>query len=85
MSGNFLGKSVAYPERYDPDLLLPISRTDNREQLGLNVSDLPFCGADIWNAFELSWLNPKGMPQVARGRFIFPCTSPAIIESGLAL
>jgi 7-cyano-7-deazaguanine reductase len=47
----------------------------------LDVSDLPFCGADIWNAFELSWLNMKGMPQVARGRFIFPCASPALIES----
>lgn len=77
----FLGKSVVYPERYDPGLLMPISRAENRQLLGLDVSDLPFCGADIWNAFELSWLNTKGKPQVARARFIFPCTSPALIES----
>lgn len=77
----FLGKPVTYPERYEPALLMPISRADNREQLGLNIADLPFCGADIWNAFELSWLNLKGKPQVARGRFIFPCTSPSLIES----
>lgn len=76
-----LGKATPYPERYDPALLMPIPRAENRERLGLNVSDLPFCGADIWNAFELSWLNMKGKPQVARGRFIFPCTSPSLIES----
>ncbi len=81
MSDHFLGKSVAYPEKYDPSLLVPISRADNRRLLGVDSNDLPFCGADIWNAFELSWLNAKGMPQVARARFIFPCTSPSIIES----
>jgi 7-cyano-7-deazaguanine reductase len=80
MSG-VLGRSTTYPEHYDPGLLVPIARAENRQLLGLNVSDLPFCGADIWNAFELSWLNTKGMPQVARGRFIFPCTSQALIES----
>ena len=81
MSSTFLGESVAYPELYDPGLLVPLARAENRELLGLHAADLPFCGADIWNAFELSWLNPQGMPQVARGRFIFPCTSPALIES----
>jgi 7-cyano-7-deazaguanine reductase len=77
----FLGKPVDYPERYDSGLLMTISRAENRQLLGLDASDLPFCGADIWNAFELSWLNAKGKPQVARARFIFPCTSAALIES----
>jgi len=81
MSNNVLGKPAVYPERYDPGLLMPLPRADNRQLLGVSETDLPFCGADIWNAFELSWLNPKGMPQVARGRFIFPCTSTALIES----
>ena len=81
MSGNVLGNPVAHPEHYDPALLMPISRATNRQLLGVDETDLPFCGADIWNAFELSWLKPNGQPQVARGRFIFPCTSPAIIES----
>ena len=81
MSNNLLGKAVVYPAHYEPTLLLPLSRADNRQLLGLVTSDLPFCGADIWNAYELSWLNPKGLPQVARGRFIFPCTSTALIES----
>jgi 7-cyano-7-deazaguanine reductase len=81
MNENPLGKAVAYPERYDPGLLVPLARADNRRKLGLDPAQLPFQGADIWNAYELSWLDAKGLPQVARGRFIFPCTSPNLIES----
>jgi len=80
MATNTLGQQVAYPEAYDPGQLLPIPRTENRMHLGIG-SELPFTGADVWNAFELSWLDQRGLPQVARGRFIFPCTSPNIIES----
>lgn len=81
MKENPLGKLVAYPEHYDPGLLLPLAREENRRRLGLAPGKLPFQGADIWNAYELSWLDPKGLPQVARGRFIFPCESPSLIES----
>jgi 7-cyano-7-deazaguanine reductase len=81
MKENPLGKQLPYPEQYDPQLLLPIVRTENRTKLGVEANVLPFCGADVWNAFELSWLDTAGKPQVARGRFIFPCTSPALIES----
>ena len=76
-----LGRQVDYPEQYDPSLLAPIPRQSNRESLGLAGPVLPFCGADVWNAYELSWLNPAGLPQVARGRFVFPCTSPNLLES----
>jgi 7-cyano-7-deazaguanine reductase len=81
MKDNPLGKVVAYPEHYDPGLLVPIARADNRRKLGIADGKLPFEGADIWNAYELSWLDTKGLPQVARGRFIFPCTSANLIES----
>ncbi len=81
MKENPLGKAVAYPERYDPGLLVPLPRAENRRTLGLDPANLPFQGADIWNAYELSWLDERGLPQVARGRFIFPCTSPNLIES----
>lgn len=76
-----LGRQVAYPDRYDASLLAPIAREENRRMLGVSSAELPFCGADIWNAFELSWLDPQGKPQVARGRFIVPCQSPCLIES----
>lgn len=80
MGTNPLGQQVAYPKAYDPGQLLPIPRAENRAHLGIG-SELPFTGADVWNAFELSWLDLRGLPQVARGRFIFPCTSPNLIES----
>ncbi len=81
MKENPLGKAVAYPEHYDPGLLVPIARDENRLKLGIASDQLPFKGADIWNAYELSWLDTKGLPQVARGRFIFPCDSTNLIES----
>jgi len=81
MAGNPLGQAVAYPAAYDPALLAPIPRVDNRAALGLLNNALPFTGADVWNAFEISWLDMQGQPQVARGRFIFPCTSTNLVES----
>ena len=81
MNDNPLGKAVPYPEQYDPGLLLPLARADNRRKLGIDPDHLPFEGADVWNAYEVSWLDANGMPRVARGRFIFPCQSPNLIES----
>jgi 7-cyano-7-deazaguanine reductase len=42
---------------------------------------LPFRGVDIWNAYEVSWLNPKGKPVVALAEFRIPATSTHIVES----
>src|SRR5690606_19433670 len=36
---------------------------------------------DIWNAYEVSWLTPKGKPVVALARFTFPHESPRLVES----
>jgi 7-cyano-7-deazaguanine reductase len=80
MGSNPLGQQVDYPRSYDPGQLVPLSRAENRGLLGLG-GDLPFTGADVWNAYELSWLDLQGLPQVARGRFIFRCDSPNLIES----
>lgn len=75
-----LGKTVPFPDRYDPALLYPLSRAPKREELGLSGA-LPFFGADLWTAFELSWLNPRGKPQLAIAHFTVPCETPNIIES----
>ena len=75
-----LGQSTEYPEHYDPALLTPIPRLSNREKLGIS-DDLPFLGEDLWNGYELSWLNPKGKPVAAIGVFRIPANSPNIIES----
>lgn len=75
-----LGKRTVYADRYDPTLLFPIPRAGKRAELGL-AERLPFSGVDIWNAYELSWLDPRGKPQVALGEFRVPARSPNIIES----
>lgn len=77
-----LGKTQTYIDHYQPDLLFPISRHQKREAIGINIKlGLPFQGRDIWNAYELSWLNAKGKPIVAYGEFYIPCESPQLIES----
>ncbi len=75
-----LGKTTVYAADYDPQLLCPVARSRKREELGL-AGELPFAGEDLWTAFELSWLDPKGKPVVAMGEFRVPCTSPNLIES----
>jgi 7-cyano-7-deazaguanine reductase len=77
-----LGQSTQYPDHYDPSLLFQIPRSENRLKLGIKENQaLPFVGVDIWNAFELSWLNPKGKPQIALAEFQIPADSPHMIES----
>jgi 7-cyano-7-deazaguanine reductase len=75
-----LGKPVVYADRYDPSLLYPIARAPKRAEIDL-AGALPFFGADLWTAFELSWLTPRGKPQVAIAHFTIPCETPNIIES----
>lgn len=75
-----LGREVDYPAQYAPELLYPLSRMEYRESFGLDGS-LPFHGWDLWTAWELSWLDPRGKPRVAVARLAVPCDSPAIIES----
>lgn len=76
-----LGKTVRYGDQYDPCLLFPIPRARSREALRLDGDALPFHGVDLWNGYELSWLNPRGKPQVALARFDVPAESPNLIES----
>jgi 7-cyano-7-deazaguanine reductase len=75
-----LGQSVAFPSSYDAGLLFPIPRTEARSKLGLDEA-LPFVGVDLWNAYELSWLDLRGKPQVALAEFRVPATSPNLVES----
>lgn len=75
-----LGKASSYIDQYDASLLFPIPRAAKREEIGLSKA-LPFFGADMWTAFELSWLNERGKPQLALAHFVVPCESVNIIES----
>lgn len=75
-----LGKKSPYEDQYNPEKLFPIPRHLRRDELGLGAT-LPFFGYDIWNHFEVSWLNPKGKPIVAIAEIIYSADSSHIIES----
>ena len=75
-----LGKAVEYVQTYSPELLQAVPRSLSREAIGL-TDKLPFTGEDIWNAYELSWLNSRGKPQVAIMQCVVPFDSPNLIES----
>lgn len=75
-----LGKASDYVSEYDPSLLFSIARQDKRDELGIHGT-LPFFGLDIWNAYEVSWLNLRGKPQLAIATIMVPADSPSIIES----
>lgn len=75
-----LGKAVSYATAYDANLLFPIARAPHRAALGIGAT-LPFHGIDIWNAYELSWLDARGKPQVALAQFRVPAASPNMVES----
>jgi len=76
-----LGRQVDYPRSYDAGLLFPIARSLGREALGLRSGALPFAGHDRWHAYELSWLDPRGVPQVGAATFVVPADSPHLVES----
>lgn len=76
-----LGKPSQYCDTYNPGLLFPIARQIKRDELGIDPARLPFVGEDLWNAYELSWLNSRGKPVVAIGSFRVPADSPRLIES----
>jgi len=76
-----LGKPTEYRSDYAPELLFPIPRRLKRSELGIDEAALPFVGEDLWNAYEISWLDPRGKPVVALGCFRIPATTPNLIES----
>lgn len=80
-NNSLLGKSTPYCSQYDASLLFPIPRQEKRTEIGIDSSDLPFEGLDIWTAYEISWLNSKGKPIVYIAEFAFAADSPFLIES----
>jgi len=75
-----LGKEVSYTSVYSPELLFPVPRALGRKSLGLD-GKVPFIGQDIWNAYEVSWLEPGGKPRIGIAEIVFAIDSLNIIES----
>ena len=80
LSALTLGKKTQYHSNYAPELLQAVPRSLNRQELGI-VDEQPFIGCDVWNAYELSWLNSKGKPVVALARLNVAANSATIVES----
>lgn len=76
-----LGQKSEYESTYNANKLFPISRARKRMEIGINPDELPFNGFDLWNHYEVSWLNPKGKPIVATAEICYDSSSPNIIES----
>ena len=76
-----LGQKTEYDSQYDRTLLQPVPRALNRDGLGITQNQPFTIGADIWTAYEISWLNEKGLPQVAIADIYLDYQSQNLIES----
>lgn len=80
MTDNPLRSQTEHPKQYQPEVLYPIPRWASRSLLDIDKKIRMF-GLDHWQAYELSWLNSSGKPQVAIGEFYFNSESENIVES----
>ncbi len=80
MTDNPLGSQTEHPKKYQPDVLYPIPRWASRSLLDIDKKILMY-GLDHWQAYELSWLNLSGKPQVAIAELYFNSESENIVES----
>ncbi len=78
-----LGRKTGYPNKYQPEALFAIARSESRQFLnfGQSAGELPFQGTDIWNAWDLTWLGRGNLPLVATLEIRIPASSPSLIES----
>lgn len=77
---NPLGNPVKYPAEYAPQVLFAVPRAESRAAL-FRGDAMPFRGTDIWNAWELSWLDAAGKPIVATAEISVNAASTNIVES----
>ncbi|CAL7963498.1 NADPH-dependent 7-cyano-7-deazaguanine reductase [Alphaproteobacteria bacterium] len=75
-----LGKKVVYVAQHSPHLLWAIPRKAKRDEIGVQ-NPLPFYGYDLWNAYEVSWLNSSNKPEVKIAEICYNANSPFIVES----
>jgi 7-cyano-7-deazaguanine reductase len=80
MKSTLLGRKTRYPQTYAPEVLQGLPRADARAFLR-NDATLPFRGQDIWNAWELSWLDETGKPVVGTATITVEAHSPNLVES----
>ncbi len=80
-AGRWLGKSVEYPARYSPEVLVAVPRADNREICGIPSDNAFFSGYDCWHCYEAGFLTEKGVPVTGILKLVYPADSACIVES----
>lgn len=81
IAARFLGKNVVLSGFYDPSLIVPIPRIDNRKKYNIDDDKLPFKGFDVWHAYEFSVLTENGVPITRVLKIKYNCDSKFIVES----
>ena len=76
-----LGKNSSTPEKYDASLLFRIPRSENRLHYGIENTNLPFTGVDVWNCYEVSFLTANGLPVSRMMKLVYFCESEYLVES----
>ena len=80
-ASKYLGRKVAGFEVYNPEVLVAVPRSENRENYSIKSDELPFCGYDIWHCYEFSALTNKGLPVTRVLKLKYGCESEFIVES----
>lgn len=81
LASTHLGKKSAGSTSYDPSLLVAIPRIENRKQYGIENSNLPFGGWDVWHAYEFSAMSKNGVPVTRLLKLKYSCESEFLVES----
>ena len=81
IASKHLGKvgGDGYSDQYNPELLVKIPRSLNREGYGLTGKE--FKGVDTWNAYEVSAITTKGQPVAGMLKIVCPSDSEYHVES----
>jgi len=81
IASKYLGKKVDGSVTYDPSLLVAIPRIENRKQYNIQNEKLPFCGWDVWHAYEFSTMTENGVPLTRLLKLKYSCTNEFLVES----
>ncbi len=76
----YLGKNTNYENNYSKEILEFIPRKQIILEAGKDLRSVSD-GYDIWNCYELSWLDPNGKPKVAILQIIYSSKTMKIVES----
>lgn len=81
IASKYLGKKSDGSTNYDPSLIVPIPRCENRSQYNIDSNNLPFEGRDVWHAYEFSALTENALPVTRVLKLKYNCESEFLVES----